>query len=204
MRRPRPDSELDDLSAPLRAEVRRLGSLLGEVIAEAGGADLLADVERVRKSAIRLRAARGPAAERQLAAIVRLVDAFSAKRAEAVARAFTVYFQLANLAEERHRVRILRQRGRSKTPVSESIAATIADLRRELGEKPLAKLVGRLDLHPVLTAHPTEARRRAVVDALRRVSAALDGLDDPLVSAADLAESDRRLGEQVSILWRTS
>ncbi len=201
----RPDDwELNQLSAPLRADVRRLSSLLGEVIVESGGEQLLEDVERLRKAAIELRQSRGEAAARQLATVVELVDGLQPHRAEAVARAFTVYFQLANLAEERHRVRILRERSRSQPAVAESLAATLADLRKEVGEAETDRLLEQLEIRPVLTAHPTEARRRAVVDALRRVAQLMDQLDDPRLGAAERADAERRLCEQVTILWRTA
>jgi phosphoenolpyruvate carboxylase len=198
------EEDLERVSAPLRADVRRLSSALGDVIAESGGEGLLDDVEALRKAAIELRQSRGPAARERLAAVVALVDGFDLGRAEAVARAFTVYFQLVNLAEERHRVRILRQRSRSARPGAESLAATVAELRPELGEEALGDLLARLEIRPVLTAHPTEARRRAVVDALRRIAAVMDRLDDGRLSGAELAESERQLGEQLTILWRTA
>jgi len=136
--------------------------------------------------------------------VVALIDGFELDRAESVARAFTVYFQLVNLAEERHRVRILRERSHSARPVAESLAATVAELTPELGENGLADLLARLEVQPVLTAHPTEARRRAVVDALRRIAAVMDRLDDNRLTGAELAEAERQLGEQLTILWRTA
>ena len=65
-------------------------------------------------------------------------------------------------------------------------------------------LIGRLEVHPVLTAHPTEARRRAVTESLRRISAQLDVLDSPQPGAAAQAEAMRRLREEIDLLWRTS
>src|SRR5947208_14557918 len=85
------EDELEQLSAPLRADVRRLSSVLGDLIAESGGPDLLEDVERLRKATIDLREGRGPAAPKRLARVVELVDGFDLARAEAVALAFTVY-----------------------------------------------------------------------------------------------------------------
>src|SRR5438309_5624148 len=198
------DPDLEQLSRPRRADVRRLGSTLGQVLVETGGAELLDDVERLRKAAIQLRESRGAAASERLARVVEVVDGLDPKRAEAVARAFTVYFQLVNLAEERHRVRILRQRGRAGAPVAESLAATVAELRGQLGEEGLGGLMEGLEIRPVLTAHPTEARSRAVVDALRRIARVLDVLDDDRLAATEHAEAERQLSEQVSILWRTS
>ncbi|MGI8564012.1 MAG: phosphoenolpyruvate carboxylase [Candidatus Dormibacter sp.] len=195
--------ELDDLSAPLRADVRRLSTTLGELIVESDGAGLLEAVEGLRKAAIDLRQSRGSAAEEGLKRLIELVGSFDLDRAESVARAFTVYFQLANLAEERHRVRILRQRAGSGAEVPESLAATVSQLRKDVGDAALGTLLAQLEIRLVLTAHPTEARRRAVVDALGRIAEVMD-LFDQRLSASQVAEAERRLREQLSILWRTA
>src|SRR5262245_62351810 len=107
--------------------MRLLGSVLGQVLVESEGPELLADVERLRHAAIELRA--GTDRRAQLDRVVRIVAGFDLDRAELVARAFTVYFQLANLAEEHYRVRILRERGREAGPVRESLAAAVAEVR---------------------------------------------------------------------------
>src|SRR6266540_724989 len=200
------------MPAPLRRDVRLLGGLLGQVLEEAGGPELLADVERLRHATIALREggqpgwARHPEHDARRREVVELVAGFDLDRAESVARAFTVYLQLVNLAEERHRVRILRERGRGSRPVKDSLAAAVEAVRAEEGEAGLARLLGRLEVNPVLTAHPTEARRRAVVDALRRVGEQVDRLDDepPGPPGSEVAEVRRRLLEEISILWRTA
>ena len=198
------DGRLERLSAPLRADVRRLTSILGRVITESGGPRLLDDIERLRRATIEVRESRGADSERLLSRAVDLVAGFDLAHAESVARAFTVYFHLVNLAEERHRVRILRRRGRARRPVSESLAATLGSLRSEAGEPGLESLLARLEIRPVLTAHPTEARRRAVVDALNRISRAMDVLDDARLTASERARAELRLEEEIAILWRTS
>ena len=80
----------------------------------------------------------------------------------------------------------------------------MAEVSREAGPGHLAELLESLRVHLVLTAHPTEARRRAVVAALRRISELLGTLDDPRAGAADLAEARRGLREHIDLLWRTS
>jgi phosphoenolpyruvate carboxylase len=179
--------------------VRRLGSLLGRVIADSGGASLLRDVEKLRGLVIRARD--DGRYERDAE---RLVAAWPLDRAEMVARAFTCYFHLANLAEEQHRARVIRERDRGTTPMSESLAATVAELRPKLGRKRFDALVENLRVHPVFTAHPTEARRRAVVTAIRRVGEQMEKLDDPRISDPERREAERRLLEEVDSLWRTA
>jgi phosphoenolpyruvate carboxylase len=115
----RPDGRRSEATpAPLRRDVRLLGRLLGQVLEEAGGPGLLADVERLRRATIELRAADGQQREAR-ARVVELVASFDQDRAELLARAFTVYFQLVNLAEEQHRVRTLRERHLAGGPVRE-------------------------------------------------------------------------------------
>jgi phosphoenolpyruvate carboxylase len=178
--------------------VRLLGDELGRVIKDYGGAALLADVETLRRSVIRARD--NDQHERETE---RIVASWSLGRAEEVARAFTVYFHLVNLAEEHHRARVIRERDAAPTPQPESLAATVAALRRKLGRRRLMELFTRLEVHPVFTAHPTEARRRAVVTAIRRVGQQLDRLDDPRASESERRESMRRLAEEIDSLWRT-
>ena len=96
--------------------------------------------------------------------IAALVAAWPLERAEAVARAFTVYFHLANLAEEHQRIRTLRERDTGGEPLRESLAAAVPVLRDQLGPGRVGELLADLRVHPVLTAHPTEARRRAVTE----------------------------------------
>src|SRR5262245_50484070 len=110
---------MSDVPAALRNEVRLLSTALGRVLEEAGGPDLLRDVERLRRATIALR--REPTDPRRRT-VVNIVASFDVPRAEQVARAFTCYFQLVNLAEEHQRVRALRERGRE---VDDSIAAGV-------------------------------------------------------------------------------
>ncbi len=188
----------------MRRDVRLLGDILGEVIRDSAGPELLADVERLRHAVIDAR--RGEPGDGAAAGdeIAKLVASWSLEQAEQVARAFAVYFHLANLAEEHQRIRNLRERDTGQQPVRESLAAAVAEISRDAGPEHLHELLASLRVHLVLTAHPTEARRRAVVAALRRISGLLDVLNDPRAAAADHAEARRELHEQVDLLWRTS
>ena len=207
---PTRDTDRQQLPAPLRRDVRLLGGLLGEVLREAGGQELLDDTERLRRAVIEARRGQpgelgaGPDADPAGDEIAALVAGWPLDRAELVARAFTVYFHLSNLAEELHRVRALREQDAGDAPVRESLAAAVGELRRDQGPAQLDSLLGQLRVHPVLTAHPTEARRRAVATALRRISDLLMDLDDPRHGASEQAGIRRRLREEIDLLWRTS
>lgn len=190
---------------PLRNDVRMLGEFLGRVIRESGGDDLFDDVERVRALTIRAHD------EQDLSALTEaeeLVDSFSIERAQEVARAFTCYFHLANLAEEHHRVRVLRAR-EAELPAGElmqddSLPAAIDALAQEVGREEALRRLQALEFRPVLTAHPTEARRRSVSRAIRRVSDLLAERDALAAGGTSRAENDRRVLEEIDTLWRTS
>jgi phosphoenolpyruvate carboxylase len=180
---------------PLRGDVRLLGSLLGQILVEYGGQDLLDDVEALRHAVI---ASRWD--EKDVDEVAALVSGWPLDRAELVARAFTVYFHLTNLAEEHQRIRTLRERDTGGEPQRESIGAAL----REIGEERGRELLADLEMRPVLTAHPTEARRRAVVTAILRISTLLTERGDKRAGSGERDEITRRLLEQIDLLWRTS
>ncbi|WP_283138536.1 phosphoenolpyruvate carboxylase [Rhizohabitans arisaemae] len=184
----------------LRADVRLLGELLGQVIAEHGGQDLLDDVELLRHAVIAARRGRLTVEE-----VATLVEQWPLDRAVQIARAFTCYFHLANLAEEHYRIRILRERDvDADRPLPGSLADAVQHLKDELGQDRLASLTEGLELHPVLTAHPTEARRRAVVTAIQRISGRLVEYSRPLHGVHERMEAKRRLLEEIDLLWRSA
>ncbi|MHB8394828.1 MAG: phosphoenolpyruvate carboxylase [Candidatus Dormibacteria bacterium] len=197
-------NDLDELPESLRAELTLLASVLDQALVEGGGEELLTDFRQLREATNHLRASRGADADRAVEAVIALVDGIGTYRAEQLAGAFTVYFQLVNLAEEHQRARVLRERSHTGGLLSESLAATISNLRSKVGEEALTEWVARISVQPVLTAHPTEARRRAVIDALRRAGELLERLESPMLSATDQMEAERGLREQIAILWRTA
>ncbi|TDC96127.1 phosphoenolpyruvate carboxylase [Actinomadura sp. 7K507] len=184
-----------DLPEPLRRDVRLLGAMLGDGLVEYGGQGLLDDVERLRHAVIAARRGETPGAE-----VAAIVDGWTLERAEQVARAFTVYFHLTNLAEEHHRIRTLRERDTGDT-VPGSVAATVQHVHDSGGD--LGGLIDGLEFRPVFTAHPTEARRRAVVTAIQRISDLMTRLNDG-PGASEREEIERSLREEIDLLWRTS
>ena len=189
---------------PLAREVKLLGALLGQVIVEQEGPELFDLVEQLRRAAIRGRRA-GP--EETIEVALHLLDGRSPTELLAVARAFTAYFLLINLAEEKHRLRTLRRRERSnrRAPLADGIGVAILRLRREgMSRTEVRALAGNMRLMPVLTAHPTEARRRTVLVAQRRLYRLLDRFDDPRLTRSEDRELRRRLREEISLLWQTS
>jgi phosphoenolpyruvate carboxylase len=185
----------DDADAELRADIRRLGTLLGQSLVRQDGQDLLDLVEEVRAL---VRSDPSAAAER-LAGL----DVVTGTQ---LARAFSTYFHLANITEQTHRARELRRIRAREGGWLERAAKLIAD--RGVGTREIGTIAGRLAVQPVFTAHPTEAARRSILTKLRAVAdeldaeataAALDGYQDP----AKASRTDRRLAELLDVLWQT-
>ena len=176
--------------APLRRDVRLLGDLLGRVLVEQEDETLLDDVERIRALA---RAARAGAGHDDLAAAV---AALPLERQASVLRAFATYFQLANVAEQQHRIRRRRAYAHEERVLDESLEAAFAKLDGVAHEE----IERRVSLRLVLTAHPTEAARRTVLTAHLRIGGLLAGLDDPL-NRRDTIEA--QLATEITLLWQT-
>ena len=179
-------------------DVRLLTRILDDAIVERSGPEALAIVDALRRVAPELRAqGGGPARE----AFADRMAALSGDQLADVAHVLTQELQLMNVAEEEHRVRVLRGRDRGAEPVTESIAAAIAEAKRNgVGPGEVQALLKRLFVMPVLTAHPTEARRRTVLDHLAEVATGLDRLDDTRLSAGDRATTLGRLRESIGAL----
>ncbi|HVO55049.1 MAG TPA: phosphoenolpyruvate carboxylase [Solirubrobacterales bacterium] len=174
----------------LRADVRLLGTLLGQTLRRQEGEDLLATVERLRHA---VRTDESEASE--------LIASLEPAQARRVARAFTTYFHLANVAEQVNRARELevsrRARGGWLARSAEQIAAA------GIGREELVGILARLRVCPVLTAHPTEAARRTVLSKLRELAGLLERLH---LAGEDRCAQDlhrRRLEELIDLLWQT-
>ncbi|MEV6698250.1 phosphoenolpyruvate carboxylase [Streptomyces sp. NPDC051453] len=171
-------------SAELRADIRRLGDLLGETLVRQEGPELLELVEKVR----RLTREDGEAA-------ARLLGETELETAAKLVRAFSTYFHLANVTEQVHRGRELRARRAAEG----SLLARTADRLKDADAEHLRETVRNLNVRPVFTAHPTEAARRSVLNKLRRVA---ELLETPVIEA-DRRRYDIRLAENIDLVWQT-
>jgi phosphoenolpyruvate carboxylase len=156
--------------ALLRDDVRRLGALVGAMLAEQEGPAFLAEVERIRRAAIARREA-GNAPGALAEALAAVPDA----RVEALVRAFESYFNAVNLAERVHRIRRRRDYQKAaSTPQPGGLHAVLAGLQAQgVPREDVAALLPRLLVEPVFTAHPTEAVRRALLEKERDIVHAL-------------------------------
>ncbi|MBA3843694.1 MAG: phosphoenolpyruvate carboxylase, partial [Actinobacteria bacterium] len=178
-----------DPTAPLRRDIRQLGTILGIVLVEQEGEWLLELVERIRRDA---RAARHDGH------VVEVDAALGAREQALVLRAFGLYFQLANLAEQHHRLRRRREDASSGRPARESLAAAFDQLDGVLDDR-----AHGTSIRLVLTAHPTETTRRTVLLGHIRISEELRLLDDPRVSPEERRAHEARIAEEVTLLWQT-
>jgi phosphoenolpyruvate carboxylase len=193
-----------DPSQLLSDDIHMLGDILGRVIRRQAGVDIFELEERIRALT---KARRMDAGEPEIdTAIDRLIRSLDVAEAELVARAFTVYFELINLAEEQHRVRMLRNKEREvhPRPMSESVAAAVSELRQMgLDEFEMAELLERLHIELVFTAHPTQAKRRTVLSKLRRIAHALAELDVRDLVPAERREILAHVTAEITSLWLT-
>ncbi|MFI6130534.1 phosphoenolpyruvate carboxylase [Micromonospora sp. NPDC051141] len=182
----------DGPDAALRADIRRLGTLLGQTVARQEGRPLLDLVEEIRAQ-VRSDA---PAAAQRLAGL----DVTTGTK---LARAFSTYFHLANITEQVHRARDLRRRRATHGGWLDQAAKMIAE--RGVPAEEIAAAARRLAVRPVFTAHPTEAARRSILSKLRAVADELDAetANAILYGASDEGPANRRLAELLDLMWQT-
>jgi len=190
--------------AELRRQVNFLGALLGETIREQEGEQRFALVEAVRHLAKAGREGDTTAQE----ALLQRIEALPLEDARVVVKAFASFFQLVNLAEDQERVRVLHHRLQQAAAEGKPMSETIADAVRQLHDQGLSAaemqaLLDRLLVVPVLTAHPTEAKRRTVLIKLARIAAQLHHCEFHSPTPAEEAEAEAFIREEIASLWQT-
>jgi phosphoenolpyruvate carboxylase len=195
------DIEFLPNDGPLREDVNRLGRIVGAMLAEQEGSEFFDAVERLRTTAIALRTSNADPA-----ALAGELAGLDPAKAERLTRAFSTYFRVVNVAERVHRIRRRRDYERAgAAPQPDGLHDVLLRLR-EAGVS-LAELTAwleRLDIEPVLTAHPTEAVRRSLLEKeqiiVKSLVADLDGQRTPGERGADLA----RLRMALTTAWQTA
>ena len=185
----------------LRADVRYLGSLLGAVLREQGGDELLAAVERARTRAIELR----EQPEVELNDLQTLVASIDPDLAPSVVRAFASYFHVINTLEQEHRLRSLRARALAAPdePLRESIGEAMALVPDDLPVEDVQAFLANLCVTPTFTAHPTESRRRTVLDILARLGEVVRMGDERPLTREERENRESRILEAITLLWQT-
>ncbi len=191
-------------SGELARDVRLLGNALGDVLREQGGDALFERVERIRALTKEARSVPGDSdAERELDA---LFAGMSFDAALPVLKAFTTYFQLVNLAEQKEIVRVNRRRAfeAGTKPRSESVRNAIQTLSAAgMTAAQMRDLIETLSIQLVFTAHPTESKRRTVNEKLHRLSASLSALEQPQLAASEQKRLEGDVAAETEILWQT-
>ena len=189
-----------DPHKPLRDDVSMLGELLGDTLRARGTPELYATVERIRRIAKEARQ-QGHA----LPPLEQPLKALPLDLAVPVARAFSHFLTLANIAEQHHRVRRRRDyRRESQRPQEGSFADVFARLLAAgVSKDTLHDTVSRLRIELVLTAHPTAITRRTLAAAHVRIAKALDRQDRPDLTPDERSEVDRDLRREVLAMWGT-
>jgi len=185
---------------PLVEDIRFLGRLLGEVIREQDGPDAYAVVERIRKLSVDYRLKANARAGKRLDKLLR---ALTLDQAVSVIRAFSYFSHLANIAEDRHYIRRRRVHERAGRHQDGSFPRTL-DRLRKAGVRPrdIAAALGRAQVSPVLTAHPTEVQRKSILDAERAVAELLE-IREGLPTPAARAANEDLIRARITQLWQT-
>jgi phosphoenolpyruvate carboxylase len=196
---PPPSTAHETTDAALRSDIRRLGHQLGNTLVRQHGQHLLDSVEQVRMLARRLRQ-KGDGTDISWELADLLGDA-NTDEAILLVRAFTVYFHLANVAEQVHRIEDLNTGApRQAHRIDETVRSLV-----EHGVSPveIADLVNRTELRPVFTAHPTEASRRAILEKLAEIAELIEKRSEHRRTEGDLRRMDRRVEELIEAIWQT-
>lgn len=195
------EDQIEAATAPLRDDIRFLGAVLGETIRDHEGPEVFDLIERVRVEAFRVRRS-----EVERSAVADMLRDTDIRVALPLIRAFSHFLLLANLAEDLQRDRRRAVHVAAGEPPQESsLAATYRklDAARPDGDA-VAELLADALMSPVITAHPTETRRRTVFDVQARITELMRRRRRYTEAEPEYAEIDTQLRRQVLLLWRTA
>jgi len=196
---------------PLRRDVRSLGAILGQVIAEQAGQEIFESVETLRHLLIEhrdsgRRASGGKSSDDLMRQVQQIIAQMDLGRAYQVTKAFATYFELTNLAETNHRKRRRRagKLDRDHGPLPGSFRGTLLRMKNAgiSAEDALGDL-GRIQITPVFTAHPTEVARQTVLLKRRRIAKELERLDRLPLTPQEAEDCENRIRAEVTSLWQT-
>ncbi|MCW9031429.1 MAG: phosphoenolpyruvate carboxylase [Gammaproteobacteria bacterium] len=187
----------------LRSRVKLFGNILGKVLLEHAGKDVFSAVEKLRKGHLSLRDKSDSAKRRQLDKLVASLDPITT---EHVVRAFSIYFSLVNIAEEefQHKQR-RREVGPKGYTWKGSFFNALNDLQKsDISTDQLQELLNQTVYIPVFTAHPTESKRRTVMEAIRRIYIISDQLNEAYLSKIQKENIIEDLEQHIQILYKTN
>jgi phosphoenolpyruvate carboxylase len=172
-------------------------------VREQEGVEFFNKVEQLRKLAIEIREDLKPESSRQLKNII---QSLTLEEAYKIARAFSIYFQLVNIAEERQRIRRIEAYDKDETSsLDMSLRKVFHDLHeKNIPHQTILEFLSHMDIELVLTAHPTEAKRRSVLDHLLHIASDLTELGNEDLAGFTREKYGRRIKATLEILWQTS
>jgi phosphoenolpyruvate carboxylase len=187
----------------LRNDIRLLGRVLGDTVRDQEGADVFDLVERIRQTSIRFHRDDDKPARRELELIL---DSMSTSQTVRIVRAFSYFSHLANIAEDQNNIRQMRARSKAGgTPPPGSLALTLSHARGAgFSAADLRKFLAGALVSPVLTAHPTEVRRKSTIDREMEIAALLDRRERVQLTPEELVSDDEQLRRAVLTLWQTN
>ncbi len=189
------DDELHNRT--VNQDVRELGAMVGDTIKNQASRDDFETVETLRTASIAYRD--GEADSRQ--GLHQVLNRLRPERESIVARGFTTYFELINLAEERERVRAIRNASQDNS--LEDSLEIAAEALAEVDERTAKQVLEDVLIEPTFTAHPTEARRKTVKSKLRSVAVDLETLDERDLTDKERSHVERTIDSEVVSLWQT-
>ncbi|KJC54371.1 phosphoenolpyruvate carboxylase [Bradyrhizobium sp. LTSP849] len=196
------DAQALEADARLRDDIRLLGRILGDTVRDQEGADVFDLVERIRQTSIRFHRDEDRVARRELEQIL---DGMSTSETVRIVRAFSYFSHLANIAEDQNNIRQMRARTAAKTGSSGVLAETLALAKGAgISADQLRRFFRDAQVSPVLTAHPTEVRRKSTMDREMEVAALLDRRERVALTEDEAAASDEQLRREVLTLWQTN
>lgn len=186
----------------LRRQVKLFGNILGEILREHAGQRVFAAVEALRKGHISLRKQESVTKRSRLS---RLIESLDAETLTHVVRAFSIYFSLVNIAEESFsHIQRRKDEDKSGPRWPGSFEATVRDMKAQgLSQAQMQTLFDRLAYIPVITAHPTESKRRTVMEGLRRIFVISEKLNGPL-SHSERGQVVEQLKRHIKTLYMTN
>src|SRR6266850_7545912 len=192
-----------EADARLREDIRLLGRILGDTVRDQEGADVFDLVERIRQTSIRFHRDEDRLARRELESIL---DSMSISETVRIVRAFSYFSHLANIAEDQNNIRQMRARSTAGGPSRPGTLALTLSHARGAGfsAADLRRFFAEALVSPVLTAHPTEVRRKSTIDREMEIAALLDRRERVQLTAEEVAASDEQLRREVLTLWQTN
>src|SRR5690625_19878 len=191
-----------DYNALLRNDVKMLGNILGEILVFHGGKELFDQVESIREMT---KSIRKEFDEDTYLTLKDKISNLNSPMRQQVIRAFSIYFYIINVAEQNHRIRRRRQYLlEDGTSQSFSIEKTVCKVKDySLTDDALQNVLNDLSVELIMTAHPTEATKRTVLEIQKRISSHLRKLDNPLITEGEKSDIEGSLFNEVSALWHT-